>query len=146
LVVRTVHKCANALSADKAPVLSDERTLWLGLGGAFGFCLTLFIGLVILASADSGTGADAADLSAPTPEQQGEVIYSQRCAGCHGVDGEGVSAPSLGNGAVVERYPDVSDQIQVVTDGRGVMPSFDGTLSPEEIQAVVAFEREVLGR
>lgn len=39
----------------------------------------------------------------PTPDPlqasiaQGQIFYSQQCSGCHGVDGSGVSAPSLLN-------------------------------------------------
>ena len=51
------------------------------------------------------------------------------------------SGPKLSDGQVVERFPDVEDQIAVVTGGRGGMPSFEGKLSPEEIAAVVEYTR-----
>jgi mono/diheme cytochrome c family protein len=50
----------------------------------------------------------------------------------------------LADGRVVDRYPDIEDQIAVVTNGRGVMPSFGGALSVAEIREVVRYEREVL--
>ena len=38
----------------------------------------------------------------------------------------------------------VEDHTDVVRDGRGEMPGWDGTLSDEEIDAVVDYERSVL--
>ena len=47
---------------------------------------------------------------------------------------------------VVEKYPDIEDQITFVTNGTGRMPAFRGTLSTEEIRKVVTYERTDLGR
>ena len=44
-----------------------------------------------------------------------------------------------------ERYPKVADHVRVVTDGRGSMPAWRGTLTAAQIGAVVAFERTGLG-
>jgi mono/diheme cytochrome c family protein len=52
--------------------------------------------------------------------------------------------PQLSGGRVVERYPNIEDQIAVVTNGQGAMPSFGGSLSAGQIRAVVRYEREVL--
>jgi mono/diheme cytochrome c family protein len=46
---------------------------------------------------------------------------------------------------VVGRFPDPNDQIAVVTKGRGSMPSFADTLTPEQIAAVVDYTRNDLG-
>ena len=45
---------------------------------------------------------------------------------------------------MTETYPDAADQVAVVRDGRRSMPSFGGTLSEAEIEAVVRYTREVL--
>jgi mono/diheme cytochrome c family protein len=58
--------------------------------------------------------------------------------------GQGGIGPQLADGRVVDRYPNIEDQIAVVTNGRGVMPSFGGALSVAEIREVVRYEREVL--
>ena len=71
----------------------------------------------------------------------GAAVFSDNCAGCHGADGGGNSGPPLDDGIVVANFPDVQDQIDVVTNGRGPMPSFGGRLSAEEIQAVVDYTR-----
>jgi mono/diheme cytochrome c family protein len=44
----------------------------------------------------------------------------------------------------VERYPDIADHIAVVRDRRRGMPAWEDALTPEEIEAVVRYEREGL--
>jgi cytochrome c551 len=76
----------------------------------------------------------------------GSAIFAGRCASCHASDGSGGFGPALGNGVAVGTFPDVADQIAVVKNGRGSMPSFAGSLTDEQIDAVVAFTRDELGR
>jgi mono/diheme cytochrome c family protein len=80
-----------------------------------------------------GAGADG--------QVDGAAVFSDNCAGCHGADGGGISGPPLNDGLVVANFPDIQDQVDVVTDGRGPMPSFGDQLSAEEIQAVVEYTR-----
>jgi mono/diheme cytochrome c family protein len=75
---------------------------------------------------------------------QGRDLYSANCMSCHGADGSGGAGTQLNGGRVLEQFPDVEDQISIVAQGQGTMPGFSGTLSGEEIEAVVAFTREVL--
>ena len=86
---------------------------------------------------------------APVPkagtENTGAVIFATRCATCHGADGGGSFGPALGGGVAVARFPDPNDQIAVVTKGRGSMPSFADSLTPEQIKAVVDYTRNGLG-
>lgn len=74
----------------------------------------------------------------------GATIYSSSCATCHGATGQGGVGPRLAD-VVVGRFPDVADEIAVVTSGRGGMPGFSGTLSAEEIRQVVEYTRTDLG-
>jgi len=74
----------------------------------------------------------------------GASIYRQSCAGCHGASGGGGVGPALA-GQVADRFPDVADQIAVVTEGRGGMPAFGGRLSAEEVEQVVEHTRTDLG-
>jgi len=74
----------------------------------------------------------------------GAAIFASNCAKCHGADGAGLIGPQLA-GTVVEKYPDVADQIALVTTGRKGMPSFNGVLSDKQIQEVVEYTRTDLG-
>jgi mono/diheme cytochrome c family protein len=74
----------------------------------------------------------------------GREVYAARCASCHGESGGGGAGPSVRGERIVERYPDIADQIAVVADGRNGMPAFEDVLSPEQIEAVVRYTREVL--
>jgi mono/diheme cytochrome c family protein len=110
----------------------------LALLGAIVFVVALF------ANEPEDVETDAVD--EPTEEVapedvDGAAIFSERCASCHGADGEGRNGPQLSDGRAVERFPDVQAQIDVVTDGRGGMPSFESRLSEAEIQAVVEYTR-----
>jgi mono/diheme cytochrome c family protein len=101
---------------------------------------------------------------------EGEEIYSVQCSGCHGGAGGGGQGRPLSNGDVLLTFPDPQDHIDWVREGTalvgegnpygdpdrpggqhiagetagGDMPGFGETLTPEEIVAVVRYEREVL--
>jgi mono/diheme cytochrome c family protein len=75
--------------------------------------------------------------------QLGRDVFGSRCSNCHGSSGGGGTGPRLA-GAVEQTFPDPVDQEAVVRDGRRNMPSFGGTLSDAEIEAVVRYTREVL--
>jgi len=118
-----------------------------GLAALCSFMVVVLVGLVVY-GAGFGGGSDAERVSSPAgeidddPIETGAAIYDLRCASCHGPSGEGIVGPSFVG--VSERYPDPASQVEVVIQGRGQMPAFDGVLSESEIAAVVAFEREVL--
>lgn len=100
----------------------------------------LLLAAGLLATACGG-GGDGDSTSGPTT---GAGLYRAYCATCHGVDGQGGVGPGLAD--VADRYPDIEDQIAVVTNGTGRMPSFRGTLDASEIRRVVEYERTDLGR
>jgi mono/diheme cytochrome c family protein len=72
--------------------------------------------------------------------------YEQHCGTCHGLRGEGQLGPQIGGGAVADAFPDIDDQIAVITEGRGGMPPFGQSLSDAEIRAIAEYTREELGR
>ncbi|MCB0994790.1 MAG: c-type cytochrome [Acidimicrobiales bacterium] len=75
----------------------------------------------------------------------GRDVFSSKCATCHGSSGGGGRGPKLAEGEVVRAYPDIADQVAVVRAGKGNgMPAFEGDLTDEQIDAVVAYTREVL--
>ena len=121
---------------------------------AFGAMRTpraLLAGLVVVAVATLFAACGGASAPA-TPSDpvlaEGQTIYNQKCASCHGTGGNGGMGPKLA-GVVANRYPDIEDQKAVIANGAGSMPGFGGPatarLSDDEITAVARYEREVLG-
>src|SRR3954452_23446139 len=87
----------------------------------------------------------AAPIPAAGTANTGATIFATRCASCHGADGGGGFGPALRHGIVVHDFPDAKDQEAVVANGRGSMPSFVGSLTPEQIAEVVQYTRSGLG-
>ncbi len=74
--------------------------------------------------------------SSTKEELSGFEIYRERCMTCHGTDGR------MGmNGA--KELPSsplsVEQRIDVVANGRNIMPAFKGMMSEAEIKAVVEY-------
>jgi polyvinyl alcohol dehydrogenase (cytochrome) len=89
---------------------------------------------------DDGGGSDDQADDEPQPAT-GEDVYQRSCASCHGATGEGSSGPSL---VGVDERLSREEHLDVVSRGRGRMPGWEDDLSPEEIEAVVDYERTVL--
>ncbi|MGH9191157.1 MAG: PQQ-binding-like beta-propeller repeat protein [Acidimicrobiales bacterium] len=88
------------------------------------------------------TGSGAGESDGPGDEAtSGEAVYRESCATCHGGSGEGGSGPSL---VGVDDRLSRAAHIDIVREGRGNMPGWDASLSREEIEAVVDYERSVL--
>jgi mono/diheme cytochrome c family protein len=100
----------------------------LALVGAVVFVVMLFAN-------DPGGGG-----SASGGGSTGQQLYAENCATCHGADGQGSVGPQLA-GRVTQRFPNIDDQIAVVTAGTGGMPSFKQKLTAKQIQQVVEYTR-----
>lgn len=74
----------------------------------------------------------------------GRRTYVNNCVACHGATGDGGIGNQINTREILELYPTIEDQIEIVTDGRNRMPSFGARLSEEEIDAVVRYSRETL--
>jgi mono/diheme cytochrome c family protein len=105
--------------------------------------VVVFVVLLFVNDPESPPAVPAAAVEA-AGGVDGAAVFGDNCARCHGGDGSGGIGPRLAGGRVVAVYPDPADQIAVVTDGRGGMPSFAGQLTEEEIAAVVEYTRTVL--
>jgi len=73
--------------------------------------------------------------------RQGEKIYLQFCGGCHGFNGISayVYSPSF---ALGERMHKSDEELAAsIRNGRGEMPSWEFTLKPPQIEALVSFIR-----
>ena len=110
-------------------------------------------------------------LSEPEVELEGQLalgatIYTQ-CAGCHGANGAGGAGRQLNNGEVLATFPAIENMLEFVAVGTagfsgrpygnpdrpggahvggsyGNMPAYSGTLTDEELLAVIRHEREVI--
>jgi mono/diheme cytochrome c family protein len=75
------------------------------------------------------------------PPIDAAAIFADRCSSCHGATGAGGTGPGLSEGRAAAAFPDIEDQVTVVRDGRGRMPSFGNRLPDDELRAVVRFSR-----
>ncbi|HEX8369740.1 MAG TPA: cytochrome c [Pyrinomonadaceae bacterium] len=75
----------------------------------------------------------------------GAEIYAASCARCHGSDGRGQTPKGKQTGAKDFTNPQwqaiEARGIRAITSGKGKMPGFKSTLSPEEIRAVWEYVR-----
>ncbi len=112
-------------------------------------------GVVYVGTLSSSGGGEVTQLV------EGGEIYAASCASCHGATGGGGVGPAMTGGAVIETFPNRADMMLWIYGGStgwpgttygangkakaGGMPGFAETLTPEELLAVVRYEREVLG-
>lgn len=111
-------------------------------------------------------GAFGSRGGALSPVQLGAQVYTSSCASCHGATGGGGIGPALAGGEASLTFPAEEDHVAWVQNGSapvrgqgygdparpggqrmattGNMPGFTGTLTEEQIQAVVLYEREGL--
>lgn len=91
--------------------------------------------------------ATATDVAKPTPTPnpaQGATIFKSICYACHGANGEGTDrAPALNDQKLLSQFDDNWFR-QTISQGRPSkgMPTWGKVLSPEQINAVVAFIRQ----
>ncbi len=71
----------------------------------------------------------------------GQLLYMDNCAGCHGEHGISVmdEAPNLARFDMVEKSD--QDLIEIIQSGGGMMPPYIGVLNEDEILDVVSFLR-----
>jgi cytochrome c6 len=84
----------------------------------------------------------------PSPDSAaGSATFQTKCAMCHGQDGAGsavgksLNVPDL-RSPVVQKLPD-AEIAQVISNGKGGMPSFKGSLERDQIQALVTHIRSL---
>jgi mono/diheme cytochrome c family protein len=81
----------------------------------------------------------------------GRTVYAKKCASCHGADGKGnakmaqmlkVTIP-----AMTEAAGKSDAELQkFVSEGKKPMPSFQKSLSKDELQAVVHYVKKLAGK
>src|SRR5688500_5476197 len=98
-----------------------------------------------LAACGGDDGGDSGGESAGPPPQQvvdsgnpadGEQVFADNCASCHGGDGGGGTGPKLQG---EDAYTDPETVVSQVREGGGGMPGFADQLSAQELADVSAF-------
>lgn len=94
-----------------------------------------------------GVLAVASTAAAADPEL-GKKVYEKKCVSCHGADGKGnakmeqmlkIKIPTLAGAAA---KPD-SELLKFVAEGKKPMPSFQKSLSKDELEAVVRYTKDL---
>lgn len=92
-------------------------------------------------SAVTTTDAPAPSTSAApasTASMDGEAVYAEQCASCHGGDGSGGTG-----GAVNDTDLSLEEIIDVTTNGAPRMPAYSSVLAAEEIRAVAQYTQSL---
>ncbi len=128
---------------------SEGRRVGPGVGAG------LLVVVVVLAACGGGSSSSSGGGTAPLPTGvqahdatllAGRTVFTGQCASCHGIRGEGGVGPSFLGGRLERDYPNAEDQVAFVGAGRGIMPAFSGILTHQQIENVVAYERQVLSK
>lgn len=90
-------------------------------------------------------GMLSACVGRPPEVATGEEIYLQLCANCHGDSLQGAVGPSLGPGSDSASQPDQFLRV-TISQGRGRMPSFQSSLSDEQVERLIGYIRQVQGQ
>ena len=102
---------------------------------------------VVEQKAAAAAAADAAskEWSAQELIAKGEKIYANNCSSCHMPDGSGMPGtfPAITGSAIVKG--DINKQIDIMMNGKGMMPAFGTMLNPVDFAAVSTFIRNGLG-
>ncbi|HXY08620.1 MAG TPA: cytochrome c [Terriglobales bacterium] len=81
-------------------------------------------------------------------QSPGETLFKTKCAACHGPDGKGEVPMGKKLGARDLSSAEVQSQSDaqlsdIVTKGKNKMPAYDGKLSKEQIDQLLAYIREL---
>jgi mono/diheme cytochrome c family protein len=92
------------------------------------------------ATAPATTTSEAQTTTEETTEQasaDGKAIFTENCAGCHTLADAGASGEVGPN--LDDAKPEKDAVVTMVSAGKGAMPSFQGQLSEDEIEAVAEY-------
>ncbi|HTF81977.1 MAG TPA: SirB2 family protein [Cytophagales bacterium] len=69
-------------------------------------------------------------------EERGKAVYETACVSCHGPDGK---LQAGGAKDLTKSSQDLEQRIRIITKGKGLMQSFEGRLTEDEIKAVATY-------
>ena len=74
----------------------------------------------------------------------GKEVFIRECMACHGAAGEGImpGMPNFKEGATL--YKSDTELMDIISSGRGIMPSFNSLITDEDIRDVTAYLRTFL--
>ena len=104
----------------------------------------MFGATFVAACGGSGSTTSTTTVPADPVLAEGASIFKANCASCHGSQGQGGFGKKLA-GVVTEKYPNIDDEIALITNGKGSMPAFGKKLTSEQLTAVARWTREGLG-
>jgi cytochrome c6 len=89
-------------------------------------------------------------LALPVIASAENAVYKAKCASCHGADGAGQT--TIGKKMALRdlRSAEVQKQsnaelTKIISDGKGKMPAYKAKVSADELKALVAYMREIVG-
>ena len=90
--------------------------------------------------AEAAAGGDS-EWSMDELMEKGKTVYASNCAACHMPEGQGVEGlfPAL-NGSAIVNGP-ASEHVNLVLNGKNLMPAFKEQLNDVDIAAAITFER-----
>jgi len=123
---------------------------------------TIFLAFAVIAGASvplhSATSSEddpvADEVKASGDHERGEKLYSRYCRGCHGEEGKGdglVFMPHVDNltrKGYIDKLPDSYLLLAITKGGPGIgksnyMPSWEGTLSKQQMLDIIAYVRSL---
>jgi len=90
--------------------------------------------------AEAASGADR-EWSMDELMEKGKTVYAANCASCHLPEGQGIEGlfPAL-NGSAIVNGP-ASEHVNIVLNGKNMMPVFKAQLNDVDIAAAITYER-----
>jgi len=98
------------------------------------------LGLGLLALLAGGV---MVSLSSPAVAQYAAATYKAKCAMCHGADGKGGKMGTRDFGSAEVKAETDAQLTEIISKGKGKMPSYEGKLKEDEIQGLVPYIRSL---
>jgi mono/diheme cytochrome c family protein len=118
--------------------IGTDQVVTVGAGEAPADTAAAGTGTETGAATDTGGAAPAGDAAA------GKAVFTANCGGCHTLADAGTSGAVGPN--LDEAKPDAALVTDRVTNGKGAMPPFKGTISDADIANVAAYVSSVAGQ
>ena len=81
--------------------------------------------------------------SSSAAAQDAAATYKAKCAMCHGPDGKGGKMGTRDFASAEVKAETDAQLTDIITKGKGKMPSYDGKLKAEDIKGLVAYIRSL---